>query len=111
MLCSLISFYKIQNRALVLFHALVFFNPDTFHIPETKWGGAKSFFSREGLFLLKMSGVGDAFMSSFGAIHEVKLNGESIIIDTGHMVAFAKGLDYSVKRVGGLTPFLPKNRE
>ncbi|MBE0522591.1 MAG: AIM24 family protein, partial [Candidatus Methanoperedenaceae archaeon] len=85
--------------------------PDTFHIPETKWGGAKSFFSREGLFLLKMSGVGDAFMSSFGAIHEVKLNGESIIIDTGHMVAFAKGLDYSVKRVGGLTPFLPKSRE
>jgi len=69
---------------------------------DTKWGGAKSFFSREGLFLLKMAGTGDAFISSFGAIHEVKLRGESFIIDTGHMVAFTEGLEYNVKRVGGL---------
>ena len=69
---------------------------------DTKWGGAKSFFSREGLFLLKMSGTGDAFISSFGAIHEIELKDESFTIDTGHMVAFTEGLDYSVKRVGGL---------
>ncbi len=69
---------------------------------DTKWGGAKSFFSSEGFFLLKMTGAGDAFISSFGAIHEVKLKGESFIIDTGHMVAFTEGMDYSVKRVGGL---------
>lgn len=69
---------------------------------DTKWGGAKSFFSREGLFLLKMTGIGDAFISSFGAIHEVKLKGESFTIDTGHMVAFTEGLDYNVKRIGGL---------
>ncbi|VVB91702.1 Mitochondrial biogenesis AIM24 [uncultured archaeon] len=68
----------------------------------SKWGGTKSFFSREELFLLKMSGTGDAFISSFGAIHEVKMKGESFTIDTGHMVAFTEGLDYSVKRVGGL---------
>jgi len=69
---------------------------------DTKWGGAKSFFSREGFFLLKMAGIGDAYISSFGAIHEVKLNGETFTIDTGHMVAFTEGLDYTVKRVGGL---------
>jgi len=69
---------------------------------DTKWGGAKSFFSREGLFLLKMAGTGDAFISSFGAIHEVKMRGESFTIDTGHMVAFTEGLEYNVKRVGGL---------
>jgi uncharacterized protein (TIGR00266 family) len=69
---------------------------------DTKWGGAKSFFSSEGLFLLKMAGTGDAFISSFGAIHEVKMKGEPFTIDTGHMVAFTEGLDYSVKRVGGL---------
>ncbi len=69
---------------------------------DTKWGGARSFFSREGLFLLKMSGKGDAYISSFGAIHEVRLKDESFTIDTGHMVAFTEGLDYSVKRVGGL---------
>jgi uncharacterized protein (TIGR00266 family) len=69
---------------------------------DTKWGGTKSFFSREGLFLLKMSGTGDAFISSFGAIHEVKLKNETFTIDTGHMVAFTEGLDYNVKRIGGL---------
>jgi uncharacterized protein (TIGR00266 family) len=69
---------------------------------DTKWGGAKSFFSREGLFLLKMAGTGDAFISSFGAIHEVKMTGEPFTIDTGHMVAFTEGLDYTVKKVGGL---------
>lgn len=69
---------------------------------DTRWGGARSFFSREGFFLLKMSGKGDAYISSFGAIHEVRLNNESFTIDTGHMVAFTEGLDYNVKRVGGL---------
>jgi len=69
---------------------------------DTKWGGARSFFLREGLFLLKMAGSGDAFISSFGAIHEVKMTGEPFTIDTGHMVAFTEGLDYTVKKVGGL---------
>jgi len=69
---------------------------------DTKWGGARSFFSREGLFLLKISGRGDAFISSFGAIHRVELQGECITIDTGHMVAFTEGLDYQVERVGGI---------
>jgi uncharacterized protein (TIGR00266 family) len=49
-----------------------------------------------------MAGTGDAFISSFGAIHEVKMTGEPFTIDTGHMVAFTEGLDYTVKKVGGL---------
>jgi uncharacterized protein (TIGR00266 family) len=70
---------------------------------DTKWGGAKTFFSREGLFLLKMNGTGNVFLSSYGAIHEVNLEvGQKYIVDTGHMVAFADGVGYSVKRVGGL---------
>ncbi len=70
---------------------------------DTKWGGAKTFFSREGLFLLKMTGTGSVFLSSYGAIHEIDLEaGQKYIVDTGHMVAFAEGVRYSVKRVGGL---------
>jgi len=70
---------------------------------DTKWGGAKSFFSKEGLFLLKISGSGSVFLSSYGAIHEIDLEaGQSYIVDTGHMVAFDEGVGYSVKRVGGL---------
>ncbi len=70
---------------------------------DTKWGGAKTFFSKEGFYLLKLSGTGTVFVSSYGAIHEVDLAaGQKYIVDTGHMVAFAEGVDYKVKKVGGL---------
>ncbi|WP_258083787.1 TIGR00266 family protein [Thermococcus thermotolerans] len=69
---------------------------------DTKWGGAKTFFGREGLFLLKMTGRGLVFLSSFGAIYKKELHNERFVIDTGHMVAFSEGLDFSIKRVGGL---------
>lgn len=70
---------------------------------DTKWGGAKTFFSKEGFFLLKLSGTGKVFISSYGAIHELELGpGQKYIVDTGHMVSFAEGVDYKVKKVGGL---------
>lgn len=70
---------------------------------DTKFGGGKTFFSREGLFLLKISGTGKVFLSSYGAIHEVSLEaGEKYKVDTGHMVSFPEGVGYDVKRVGGL---------
>ncbi|ASJ05927.1 TIGR00266 family protein [Thermococcus pacificus] len=69
---------------------------------DTKWGGARTFFGREGLFLLKMSGKGTVFLSSFGAIYKKELRNERFVIDTGHMVAFTEGLDFNVRRVGGL---------
>ncbi|ASI98881.1 TIGR00266 family protein [Thermococcus celer] len=69
---------------------------------NTKWGGARSFFGREGLFLLKMTGSGTVFLSSFGGIYRKELRNERFIVDTGHMVAFSEGLNFKVKRVGGL---------
>ncbi|ASJ10200.1 TIGR00266 family protein [Thermococcus sp. P6] len=69
---------------------------------DTKWGGARSFFGREGLFLLKMTGRGTVFLSSFGAIYRKELHNERFVIDTGHMVAFSEGLNFRIKRVGGL---------
>jgi uncharacterized protein (TIGR00266 family) len=70
---------------------------------DTQWGGAKTFFSKEGLFLLRVQGSGDLFLSSYGAIHAKELrHGEKYTVDTGHMVAFDDGVDYRVTRVGGL---------
>ncbi len=69
---------------------------------DTKWGGAKSFFSREGLFLLKCRGHGTLWVSSYGAIHEIDLGAsEPYIVDTGHMVAFDESVGYDVGRAGG----------
>ena len=58
---------------------------------DTQWGGAKTFFSKEGLFLIRVQGSGDLFLSSYGAIHIKELgHGEKYIVDTGHMVAFRR---------------------
>jgi uncharacterized protein (TIGR00266 family) len=68
---------------------------------DTTWGGAKTFFSREGLFILRVSGRGDLVLSSYGAIHAVDLApGETFTVDTGHMVAWTEGVGYAVRKVG-----------
>jgi uncharacterized protein (TIGR00266 family) len=70
---------------------------------DTTWGGAKTFFAREGLILLKVSGTGKLLLSSYGAIHEVDLApGQSYTVDTGHLVAFGEGVGFNVRRIGGL---------
>lgn len=68
---------------------------------DTKWGGAKGFLSGAGLFLLKCSGTGDLFLSSYGAIHEVQVE-NGFIADTGHIVAFEESLQFNIRKVGGL---------
>lgn len=69
---------------------------------DTKWGGARTFFSGEGLFLLRCTGVGDMLVSSYGAIEQrILAPGEVLKIDTGHIVAFAEGIGYQVEKVGG----------
>ncbi|HEX6843991.1 MAG TPA: TIGR00266 family protein [Actinomycetota bacterium] len=66
---------------------------------DTKWGGAKTFFGGEGLFLLKCTGTGDVLVSSYGAIVERELRaGESYVVDTGHIVAFPEGVTYAVEK-------------
>ena len=67
---------------------------------DTKWGGAKTFFGGEGLFMLRCTGQGTLVMSSFGAIHKLTLApGQRYTIDTGHLVAFPGGMSYSVRKV------------
>lgn len=67
---------------------------------SAKWGGAKSFFAGEGLIMLKCSGTGELFLSSYGAIKMVQVQG-SYVVDTSHIVAFDEGLQYNVNAVGG----------
>lgn len=68
-------------------------------VVDTKWGGAKTFFGGEGLFLLKCSGAGDVLVSSYGAILEQELPaGQSYAVDTGHVVAFAEGMQYNLEK-------------
>lgn len=69
---------------------------------DSSWGGAKTFFSREGLFVLKVSGQGEVILSSYGAIHAMDLQaGQTYTVDTGHLVAWTETITYAVRKVGG----------
>lgn len=72
---------------------------------DAKWGGAKTFFSREGLFVLQASGTGTLYFNSFGGIHKVELSNQSYIVDTGYLVGWTSGLQHQVTKVGGLKSF------
>ena len=68
---------------------------------NTKWQGLmKGFFSGEGLFLIKCSGTGDLFFSTYGAMISVDVDGE-YIVDNNYIVAFTEGLNYKVESIGG----------
>lgn len=68
---------------------------------DAKWGGAKTFFSGEGLVMLKVSGHGELLVSSYGAIESRELRpGETHTVDTGHMVAWSDTVQYNVRKVG-----------
>ena len=69
---------------------------------DTKWGGAKGFFSGTGMFLLKAEGTGPVFFSCYGGIHAVDVGPGGYICDTSHVVAFTGGLQYDVQKIGGI---------
>lgn len=66
---------------------------------DTKWGGAKNFFSGEGLFVLLVQGQGLLLVSSFGAIYRKQLRaGERYVVDTGHLVAWEGSMQYTLRK-------------
>ena len=72
---------------------------DTSLTIDTRWGGAKSFFGGEGLFVLQVQGSGLLLVSSFGSIHRKRLNyGERYVVDTGHLVAWEGHLQYELRK-------------
>ena len=59
-------------------------------------------FGGEGFILQKLTGDGLAFVHAGGTVVERRLNNEVIRVDTGCVVAFEPGIDFSVERAGGL---------
>ena len=67
---------------------------------DTKTQGLmQGLFSQEGFFLIKLSGRGTAFISSYGVIHPINLEaGQEYVIDNGHLVAWPDYMDYKIER-------------
>ena len=65
-----------------------------------QWAGLRGLLSKEGIVFVEMSGTGDLFMTAYGGIQPVEIDG-SFVVDNGHIVAFDAGLDFKVTTPGG----------
>lgn len=69
---------------------------------DTKWGGFKNLFGGEGGFLVRASGTGPVLLACYGALDTIQLaHGESVTIDTGHVVAFDPSVTSQIRKVAG----------
>ncbi|MDF1555954.1 MAG: TIGR00266 family protein [Deferrisomatales bacterium] len=60
------------------------------------------FFGGEGFILQRLRGDGKVFIHACGAIVERQLQGETLRVDTGCLVAFDPSVDYGIERSGNL---------
>lgn len=97
-----IQHYRLNNTCNLMVQSSGFIACSTTVELDTKFQGFKGFFSGESLFLLKASGEGDFWFSSYGAIIEIPVEGD-YIVDTGYIVAFEDTLTYNVEMIGGLS--------
>jgi uncharacterized protein (TIGR00266 family) len=67
---------------------------------ELGFTGFKSVFSGESIFWLRITGYGSVLLTSFGGVYAIDVDGD-YIVDTGHIVAFEKTLDYQITKPGG----------
>ena len=87
------------NNQLFYVQSSSYLAGDTGLVVDTRWGGAKSFFGGEGLFVLQVTGTGLLLLSSFGAIHRKRLAaGERYVVDTGHLVAWEGTTQYTLRK-------------
>jgi uncharacterized protein (TIGR00266 family) len=69
---------------------------------DTKWGGFKNLFGGEGGFLVRATGHGTVLLACYGALDTIALAaGESVTIDTGHVVAFGPTVTSQIRKVAG----------
>lgn len=65
----------------------------------SKWGSTRSLFGGEGGFGLQASGQGQVLLSVYGALDVLDLPpGESVVVDTGHVVAYDLGINFQLRR-------------
>ncbi|MCW2521977.1 MAG: hypothetical protein JWO63_312 [Frankiales bacterium] len=66
---------------------------------DTQWGGMANLFGGEGGFGYRASGQGEAIVSIYGAVDIMDLEaGESVTIDTGHVVAYELSVRFQMRR-------------
>jgi len=70
---------------------------------DVKWEGFTKGLFGQGLFMIRATGKGELFINTFGAIDRHVLGqGQKLIVDNFHLVAFSDTCTYRVTKFGGL---------
>jgi uncharacterized protein (TIGR00266 family) len=70
---------------------------------DVKWEGFTKGLFGQGLFMIRVTGNGNLFINTFGAIDKHTLSsGQSMIVDNFHLVGFSDTCNYRVTKFGGL---------
>jgi uncharacterized protein (TIGR00266 family) len=69
---------------------------------DAKWGGFKNMFGSEGGFVIRAEGTGPVVIACYGALETWNLEaGQSITVDTGHMVAYEASVTMNLRKAAG----------
>jgi len=69
---------------------------------NTQWGGFKNMFGSEGAFIIRAEGQGPVVFACYGALETWDLQaGQSITLDTGHMVAYEGSVTMGLRTAAG----------
>jgi uncharacterized protein (TIGR00266 family) len=97
------SVYHLDGNELFLQRGAYLASTPDVHC-DTKFEGLKGFFNA-GLFILRVTGTGDLFFSSYGDIREIEIDGK-YVIDNGYAVAWEPTLDYRLTAARKIRSFL-----
>ena len=69
---------------------------------NTQWGGFKNMFGSEGGFVIRAEGQGPVVFACYGALETWELAaGQTITVDTGHMVAYEGSVNMALRKASG----------
>lgn len=91
---------RMENGVIVLQGGAYLGSCGDFEV-KVVFAGLKALFSGHGLFFLEISGTGDLFFNAYGGIMPFAVDG-TFTLDTGHLVAFEKTLNYQIAAAGDL---------
>lgn len=94
-----VAFHRLRSGSLIIQGSSWLASNSTITIDATWQGFGKALFSGESMFWVRATGNGAVFLSSFGAIYEVDIDGE-YVVDTGHIVAFEDTLEFKIVKAG-----------
>jgi len=91
-----------QGKGFILQKAAYIASQGTVNL-DVKWEGFTKGLFGQGLFMIRATGEGTVFINTFGAIdrHTLK-EGEKLVVDNFHLVAFSDTCQYKVTKFGGL---------